>query len=143
MNIEPNDLEAELAAMTPVELSPQLRRRIEHSLRNERGRIFAAGWQRWAGALAVAACVGLMVLLWRGRLHGRVEVHNLPPKPPVVIEVDLQSPPPTSLAAYRLALSQSPLQWDALLDGPSASTSDGPSTPVIRAFVRIDRSFIP
>jgi hypothetical protein len=111
-------LEAELAALTPRAVSPNLRTGIASRLRGSRTRPW--GWLvALAGLLLVAAVV---VISTPGRKEPLPPTSPLVPPPPAVTEPE--SPPP-SVLTYQRALARSPAEFDALLDQQSA-TNPGP-----------------
>jgi hypothetical protein len=123
----PDPLEAELAALRPRGVSPELRRRVADRLATRPTR----RWP-WAVALvAVLASAGGLALVapWNKELP--------PPVPPVVVPAPpavRESPDPApSVLAYQRALARSPEELTALLDRHAAVAPD----PVpVAAFTR-------
>jgi hypothetical protein len=110
MSEAPDPLEAELAALRPHGVSPELRRRVSERLAEPpfHGR-------RWRRRLALAgglAAAGLATLLlgWGGGWPG----HTIAPPPPAPA-ARVEDPNPTVLE-YERALARSPEELDALLD---------------------------
>jgi hypothetical protein len=123
MKEPPDPLEAELFAMRPREVSPELRRRIAGRLGV--GQAFQPDGQagkpdlqrrRWwialAGGLA-AACLAAILLWWWG--SRRVEPEPIVDRPDPAPPAQMEDAPPT-LLAYQRALARSPEELDALLD---------------------------
>jgi uncharacterized protein YjeT (DUF2065 family) len=108
----PDPLEAELSALRPHEVSPELRRRVAERLADAPPRrLRRLGWLALAGGLA-AACLAAVLLGWWARRGEQKPVAVRPrPAPPAAVE----GPGPT-LLAYERALARSPEDLDALLD---------------------------
>jgi len=116
MNDQRDALEQELEAMTPCELSPDVRRRIGQSLvRATQSNRDIRWW--WARLVAAAACVAIAILAWQMRVSRGTgprstvpESHNLASAPV----------PVATLGSYKLAFARSPDRFDALLDRQAA-----------------------
>ena len=147
-NYESDPLEAELEAMTPTEISPQLRDRIAGALGGGGGGVVrppAAQWRRRALFFVTVAAACVVVALWSWHALRHVPTGN-PEKPPQLARAPLPPPsalPATSLAAYRQALAQSPEALDALFDSQSTGSAAAEASVPIRAFARVDRDWIP
>jgi hypothetical protein len=113
MSQAPDPLEAELSALRPHEVSPELRRRIARRLADvPPARVRGLRWLALAGGLAAAGLV--VVLLWRAggpRVEPKPTIVRTPPAPP--LEVEDVGP---MLLAYQRALARSPEDLDALLN---------------------------
>lgn len=119
---EPRDaFEEELAAFQPLEVSPELRRRIG-------GRLAGSSWRRSGQAWTIAvvsglAAAGLAAVLIRRPDSPKVDPdpgsHAMPQQPATS---GRDAEPLPTLQAYRLALSRSPEVLDALLDRHAAHT---------------------
>jgi hypothetical protein len=133
MNEEVDPFEAELLALRPLGVSPDLRRRVAERLAESPPGKPRRLWQvALAGGLA-AACLAAAFYWWTSR---RVEPEVVQPKPPLPVEAE---DPPPSLQAYRLALARSPEELDALLDKQAVTTSEtNPQLVQISAFTRSD-----
>lgn len=126
MSEAPDPLDAELAALRPCGVSPDLRRRIADQLAGPPVR------RRWVWAIALAGALtaaGGLVLVapW--------QPVPIPPVPPVVAPappaaVESEDVTPT-LMAYQRALTRSPEDLDALLDhtatAPNAESARTPA----------------
>jgi hypothetical protein len=141
MNEPPDPLEAELAALPPHDVSPELRRRVAERLADvpprRRRRVL---WLAVAGGLA-AACLAAVALWWGLGRHvepDRPVVRNEPAPPAEA------SPPGPTLLAYQRALARSPEALDALLDQDAAAIP-GPEPELLRAgvFSRPDATLYP
>jgi hypothetical protein len=146
-NYESDPLAAELEAMTPTEISPELRNRIAGALGGEGGvvRPPAAQWRRGALFFLTAAAACVIVALWSWHTLWHLPSVN-PEKAPQLVRAPLptpSAPPATSLAAYRQALAQSPEALEALLDSQSTGSAAAETPVPIRAFARVDRDWIP
>jgi hypothetical protein len=145
---EPYDpMEAELEAMKPHGMSPELRQRIANELESEvspRPRGLRPHRRLWGAALTiglVAACLSAVVFLW---LRDREEtVENAPagePSPHSSASVPDDALP--TLWTYRSALTRSPQAVEALLDRHAriGSRAD-PEETQIHAFTRLEVRF--
>jgi hypothetical protein len=113
MSEPPDPLEAELSALRPHEVSPELRRRVAECLADAPPALRRWPWRlALAGALA-AACLAAALLLWPDRPQVKPEPIVVQPRPAPPVEVE--DPGPT-LQAYQRALARSPEELDALLD---------------------------
>jgi hypothetical protein len=139
MNDDFSDLESELAALEPVEISPELRRGIAERLAEvERPPIIGGGrrgrW--WLGAVAfgglAAACLAVIVFqLVDSRPHPSV-VLITPPAASIASENSA-----SSLMAYERALARSTDEFEALLDkdaNSGAPAIDGAAASVLSWF---------
>jgi hypothetical protein len=128
-------LEAELAAVRPHQVSPELRQRIGESLAESSPTRKRRGW--WfalAGGLA-AACL-TAVLFWRG--NGPDVAPKPVVLPPPARHAEVEDGQPT-LLAYQRALSRSPEALDALLDSQAADAPEhNPESVPLGAFPRSD-----
>lgn len=133
MSEAPDPLEAELAALRPHEVSPELRRRVAERLADAApGRVRRLGWLALAGGLA-AACLAAVLFGWWAR-RGEPKPMAVRPAPPAAVE----GPGPT-LLAYERALARSPEELDALLDRDAeAPQGAGPEPRPTVAFTRSD-----
>ncbi len=132
---EPHDpLEAELSALLPREVSPDLRRRIAGRLADlppARRRPF---WRfALAGGLA-ASCLAAVLIRWGGGPHpGPGPIVDLP-RPATAGEVGDSGP---TLLTYKRALARSPEALALLLDkAAEAAPNPDPGLGPIRAFTR-------
>jgi hypothetical protein len=124
MSDAPDPLEAELSALRPRAVSPDLRRHVADRLNAPPAR------HRWAWGLALAGLViaaGVVVLIAPGPKK------LAPPVPPAVVPAptaptELESPAPTVLTFNR-ALARSPEDLDALLDRQAATSPDPAPMP--------------
>jgi hypothetical protein len=128
-------LEAELSALRPHEVSPELRRRVAERLAEhapaKRRRLW---WFALAGGLA-AACLAAVLFRWgAGRRDEPESVVRPQPAPSAPVE-DAE---PT-LWAYERALARSPEEVEALLNKHATATA-GPDPEVVpvSAFLRSD-----
>jgi hypothetical protein len=118
MSDAPDPLEAELSALRPRAVSPELRRRVASRLGARR---------RWAWGLTLVGVLtgaGVVVLVAPGPKK------LAPPPPPAVAPAspapsEVESPAPTVLTFHR-ALARSPEELDALLDRQPANSDPGP-----------------
>jgi hypothetical protein len=133
MNDANDPLEAELAALRPQDVSPELRRRVAERLADPPPARSRRLWRIVVAAGLMAACHAGALLLIRGGCR-TVEI-PVPPAPPVVTDDDSL---PTFLV-YRRALAGSPDELDALLDRHAgrASRPDPQEEPVY-AYPRSD-----
>jgi hypothetical protein len=126
--MNPFDLERQLAALRPVQPSPALAHNIERRLRRA---VPTPSWRLVAAAVALAACVLLVIWAWpTGR---RTEVVS-PPRP--------QRPDPALpvLAHYREALDESPEALERLLDRRAAREMTAlPDEPPVTSLVSHSR----
>jgi hypothetical protein len=123
----PDPLEAELAALRPRGVSPELRRGVAE-------RLAARPARRWSWAVAlltVLSAAGILVHVapWRKEPP--------PPEPPVIVPAPPAEPespgPAPSVLAYQQALARSPEELTALLDKHATAAPD----PVaVTAFTR-------
>src|SRR5262245_30040401 len=127
-------LEAELAALRPLDASPELTRRIANH--RDRYKPLASRW-RWSLVIAGGLAAACLVVVLVPRPGGRPDV-----SPPT--DVHVVSPPVAvdsgpSLLAYQRALARSPEDLDALLSKHARVGSD-PNTALVRlsAFTRSD-----
>jgi hypothetical protein len=132
---ELNALEAELAAMSPADLSPALRGRIAAELTRP---AITARWPRATLiALAAAACVALA--FWLIPIH-----HDAPPTQvttdPATSRLIAHGPIAT-VADYRRALAESPARLDTLLDAEASRPLCTPEPATTRAFARANSDF--
>jgi hypothetical protein len=135
MSEPPDPLEAELAALRPPEVSPELRRRIAQRLAGAPPtRPRRPVWLALAGGLAAACLAGILLGWGGGRRHEPGPNDRPQPAPPALVE----DPGPTLLACER-ALARSPEELDALLD-KDAGVAPGPQPEPVRigAFGRSD-----
>jgi hypothetical protein len=129
-DVEPSDpLEAELRQFRPAAPSRELSDRIGDALARPRGMSRLRPWY-FGAALAAAACVILAFGIWRvTRPHvDPVQIGGTDSFPAVGIGADRPA-----LATYRLALTRSPADLDALLDRHAARVlagGDGPAGPI-------------
>ena len=125
-------LEAELSALRPHEVSPDLRRRVAERLGGSAPEKTRRSWViALAGGLAACAAA---VLLWWGWRNGQPQQTIV--QPPSAPTAAVEAP---TLQAYRLALARSPEDFDALLDRQAVSAPE-PDPPLagINAFTRSD-----
>jgi hypothetical protein len=111
----------------PAPMSLELREKIGTELSHRPLRRFAAV----AGALA--ACVALVVLVWRGR-----DVTDTPIGQTAIVQAPIESSAPPTLIDYQRAFAKSSESLESLLARPAGGatrTSDSPAEPV-RAFSR-------
>jgi hypothetical protein len=136
MNETPDPLEAELAAFRPMDVSPELRRRIATRLSRS-----TAGPKRrlWTIALVAGLAAACLVALFLGRGgHRGVDRRPAIVGPPLVTSGRTEDMLP-SLRAYRQALDRSPEDLEALLDRHAARSHGLASRLVrIRAFNQPD-----
>jgi hypothetical protein len=143
MSEAPDPLEAELSALRPQEISPELRRRVAQRLADAppgrspvRGG--GVGWGRWlalAGGLA-AACLAAILFWWAAGRRADPDSPVIQPQPaPPALAQDAE---PT-LLTYQRALARSPEALDALLSQQAPVAPETNPEPVrIRAFTRSD-----
>jgi hypothetical protein len=110
----PDPLEAELAALRPRAVSPDLRRRVAD-------RLSARPHRRWGWGFALVGGLTTVVLL----LVPQGRKDPPPPAPPEVVPAPpagIESPDPApSVLAYQQALARSPEELTALLDRHAAA----------------------
>jgi hypothetical protein len=136
MNEAHDPLEAELAALRPLDASPELRRRIDNHL--DHYKPLTSRW-RWSLAIAGGLAAACLVVVLVPRPGGRRDV-----SPPIDV-VDVVSPPVAvedsgpSLLAYQRALARSTEDLDALLS-KHAHVGPDPNAALVRlcAFTRSD-----
>jgi hypothetical protein len=134
---EPTDpFEAELSALRPREVSPDLRRRIAERLASPppapHRRVLRLAF---AGGLA-AACVAAVLLRWGAGANPEPGPIADRPRPSSAAEASEAGP---TLLAYQRALARSPEELTILLDkAAEASPASGPELGRIRAFTRSD-----
>jgi hypothetical protein len=135
MNEAPDPLEAELSALRPQEVSPQLRQRVAESLADlQPAKLRRVWWLALVGGLAAACLAG--ILLWRE--SRRVEPEPMVVQPPPAPPPHVEDAEPT-LLAYERALSRSPEELDALLNKPAMAGPEAhPEVARIGAFNRAD-----
>ena len=125
MNEPREPVERELSALRPVEVSPDLRRRVAEGLAAPPP---PPSRLRWMVPLAIglaAACLLLVTLPWRGGGSGRIVT---PPRPAPPVAAEVSAP---MLLAYQRALARSPEELVALLD-KQATARPGPVPRVAR-----------
>ena len=134
MSETPDPLEAELSALRPLEVSPDLRRRIADRLADPTpSRPRRAGILVLVGSLA-AACLAAVLFRWGGDGGVGPGPIAVPPRPAQVAGID--DPWPT-LLAYDRALAHSPEALSTLLDRHAeAPAGPRPEPEPIRAFTR-------
>lgn len=134
MSETPDPLEAELSALRPLEVSPDLRRRIADRLADPTpSRRRRAGILVLVGGLA-AACVAAALFRWGGDGGVGPGPIAVPPRPAQVAGID--DPWPT-LLAYERALARSPEELSTLLEKHAgAAPEPHPEPEPIRAFTR-------
>jgi hypothetical protein len=116
MNDQRDALEQELEAMTPCELSPDVRRRIGQSLiRDVQSNRNVRWW--WGGLVAAAACVAIAISGWRIRVSLDTGPHQTVPGSHYLAGAPT---PNATLGSYKLAFARSPDRFDALLDQQAA-----------------------
>ena len=130
MSEAPDPLEAELSALRPYAVSPDLRRGVAERLG---GAAPSRARQRWAFVLAgglAAACLAAAFVWWGSQRRDEPQYTIVPPAPPAGVG---DSEP--TLQAYRRALARSPEELDALLDRQAVSASEpNPELVGINAF---------
>ena len=134
MSEAPDPLEAELAALRPLGVSPELRGRVADRLNA------GSAARRWAWGAVLAGALAVAVILVTV-MPGRKE--SPPPVPPVVVpatpaatESDDSAP---SVLAYQQALARSPEMLTALLDKHAAVAPDPmPVTAFTRSNATLD-----
>jgi hypothetical protein len=141
---ESDPLEAELAALAPIEPSAQLRERIAGELVTHRPK--DAQWRRrqrwWNGAIAcglVAASLLLgILLLRRAQQDKQVEVpQSTSPITAAVFDATL----PT-VWNYERALARSPQDFDMLLDKHAAAGSSRAAAAPRHLFIQSDAALL-
>jgi hypothetical protein len=135
MSDAPDPLEAELAALTPPAVSPDLRQRIADRLAEPPPATHRRAW--WLALAGGLVAVGVAVILVRPGSDRPVEPDPvvLPqPSPPA----EAESPGPT-LLVYRRALTRSPEDLDsALAEHATLAPDPDPELARIGAFTRSD-----
>lgn len=119
MSAELDPLEAELASLRPLPVSPALRQRLAGRLDEARAR------GPYLALAGLAAALAAAVFLGRGAA---------PPSPAVPATRPAAAAVPL-LRDYRRALARSPEAAEALLDEPTRP-ADGPPPALVRAFPR-------
>ena len=119
MSEAPDPLEAELAALRPQGVSPELRGRVADRLNA------GSAARRWGWVAVLAGALAVVVILITV-MPGRKE--SPPPGPPVVVPAapaatESDDPAPTVLA-YQRALARSPEELTALFDKHAAVAPD-------------------
>ncbi len=136
MNEAPDPLEAELMALRPVEISPELRRRVSERLAERLAVSPPPRHVRWRIAVAsglAAACLVAALIWWKGAGTSQREPIGVRPKSAPSVDVTDAEP---TLLAYQRALARSPAQLDALLNA-GATARESQAEPVqICAFTR-------
>ena len=140
MSESPDPLEAELSALRPLEVSPDLRRRVAELLFEAPP---ASPWRPWRLALVgglAAACLAAVVVRWAGgRRVGPDSVVVHPPDAPAA-SVEDAGP---SLLAYERAFARSPEELDALLNKHALVAPESkPELVRVCAFVRSDAELL-
>lgn len=114
-----DDLEAELSALTPVAPTDSLKQNIAMEL--DAGRPVPTRRRRyWQSLLlAAAACVAGVMMLWQfnsGPVQQPAITNSQPVHPPAFSLDAVVDSKPTSLAAYRQAIFESPEAFEVMLD---------------------------
>jgi hypothetical protein len=136
MSESPDPLEAELSALRPLEVSPELRRRIAERLADSPPAKYRPAWRfALVGGLA-AACLAAVLVRWGGGGGVKPTPIVVAVPPAQVVDVERSG---TTLLAYQRALARSPEELDALLDRDAANAPDrSPELMRICAFTRSD-----
>jgi hypothetical protein len=134
MSDTPDRLEAELAALTPPAVSPELRQRIADGL--ARPPVYRRAWPlALAGGLIVAS---LAIVVWDRSRHAPRDGPGPVVAPAPAPAVEPGSPEPT-LLVYERALAHSPDELDTVLDRSAGGGPNFKPEPArIGAFTRSD-----
>jgi hypothetical protein len=134
MSEAPDPLEAELSALRPEEITPEMRRRIAQGLADAPPAKRRWGWRLvFAGGLAAACLAGILFWWASGR---REEPPNIAvqPRPGPPRKVEDSNP---TLLAYKRAFARSPDELNALLDKQAVTAPEcNPEVGRIGAFTR-------
>jgi hypothetical protein len=139
MNDDIDPLELELAALTPLEISPRLRQSVAERLAEidrPSSRSKAPNWRWWLAAAAsgfIAASLAVIVFHWLGNQPGPVLTG---PQKPTHAQTSVDTA--DTLFSYERALAQSPDEFESLLTKNARAAPSGAGVAAIAAFSRFD-----